>query len=194
MMSPLKVTPITINNFKQNKPSLIAMDLQEHFNVPPDATWRILLARGVCKWMAVRKLLIRYKHELKQDIRSAQARIAACKKMKKHQELAWARGYLAATVSHKKRLRALFRSRRWFTNDCGQPDWIKDELLRSFSEANDRKNGRINPDKYRRAQEHIRLLREELRDIRNGKKVVPGQVMYGNRTEVHGQLPSRETV
>jgi len=55
------LTPKGIWNIEQNKPSLIAEDLEKHAGVPLELTHKVLLARGVYKWFAVRRQLIRLK-------------------------------------------------------------------------------------------------------------------------------------
>jgi len=66
-----KVTPINIWNYKQNHPELIINDLKnEGFTEEQINIVRIsMLARGVNKWLKVRRDLIAYKKLLKHEIK-----------------------------------------------------------------------------------------------------------------------------
>lgn len=66
---PLRVNKGNIWTYKQNKPSLIVNDFYQLFGVPPEYTAKILLARGVAKWFAVRRNLIRLKNQLADSVR-----------------------------------------------------------------------------------------------------------------------------
>ena len=59
--------PLPLENTRQNRPILIARDLAA-WGVPQDAVMEILLRRGVYKWLAVRRDLIRLKHQWKADL------------------------------------------------------------------------------------------------------------------------------
>ena len=66
------LSPETINNFRQNTPELIIRDARRLLGLSEDQCGilrDILLARGVNKWLRVRRMLIRYKHKLKAEIK-----------------------------------------------------------------------------------------------------------------------------
>jgi len=65
-MDPLDVSPDNIWQYAQNRPSLICQDLEEW--VPQEVTAKVLMARGVYKWLAVRRELILLKNEWKDEL------------------------------------------------------------------------------------------------------------------------------
>ncbi len=64
-----------IDHIKQNKPSLVAKDLYELYEVPYDVTYKILLGRGIFKWLAIRRKLIKLKNVWKERITSLQNKL-----------------------------------------------------------------------------------------------------------------------
>lgn len=66
---PLEVSPRNINLYKQNRLRYVARDLHRLAGVPVDVTRRVLLARGVAKWMRNRNVIIAVKHEMKDHIK-----------------------------------------------------------------------------------------------------------------------------
>lgn len=129
------MTPKSIWLMAQNRPTLIARDLKERFDVPVDATYGVLLARGVFKWFSVRRDLIRLKNTWKGRERMALALISKCKDRLRSGEaerttsrdLIWARGYLAAIQECRREVRALCHSERWQApdNDEAAQRWLK---------------------------------------------------------------------
>ena len=112
------MTPHTINkeniwNFEQNKPTLIAKDL-EPFGVPREVTHNVLLARGVYKWLAVRRDLIKLKNvwrdRLTECYHAAQANRNPIRG-------AYLKGYAKGVEQCRKEVRALFRSGRFRAPD-----------------------------------------------------------------------------
>lgn len=104
--------------FKQNKPSLIVKDITDKYpNVPPDFIYSVLLKRGVFKWLAVRRDLIRLKDEWRYIVREL------CEKKKTHKEV----GYLNAIVQCRKQVRDLCHSDRWRAPDYdrGANEYLK---------------------------------------------------------------------
>ena len=61
------LTPKAIWNIRQNKPSLIAEDL-EILGIPKYISYSIMLGRGVFKWLAVRRDLIKLKNLWKDEL------------------------------------------------------------------------------------------------------------------------------
>jgi hypothetical protein len=77
-----EVSPRTIWNFRQNNPELVIKDAREYLGLNEEQCEllrTILLARGVNKWLKVRRDLIAYKKQLKHEIRRLQEEIAALK-------------------------------------------------------------------------------------------------------------------
>jgi len=68
-----EISEKTIWNFRQNHPELVVRDLQEHFKLSDEdceVVRRILLARGVNKWLKVRRDLIAFKKQLRNLIKA----------------------------------------------------------------------------------------------------------------------------
>lgn len=121
-MNPLEVRPDNIWHYKQNRPSLIAKDL-EAFGVPQNISMRILMARGVCKWLAVRRDIIRLKDKWKSQISSLEQNIRNLKRPGKAYDLGYARGYLKALKENRAALRALCHGPRWQMPDIDMKSW-----------------------------------------------------------------------
>lgn len=101
------MTPQTIWNFKQNKPTLIVRDIREKYpQIPEDFIYEILLKRGVFKWLAVRRNLIKLKDEWKNTIRELNRKKTPEEK-----------GFLKALERCRKQVRALCHSERWQAPD-----------------------------------------------------------------------------
>lgn len=112
-LNPLDVDPRNIANYKQNKPILIARDLNRLYGVPIEDTLKILLARGVFKWMWVRETLIDYKDYLKQEITMTieKSQWAKHKKdWKRHQQL---KGKVKALTEIRKDIKSMCHMDRW---------------------------------------------------------------------------------
>lgn len=112
-MNPLDVGIKNINNFRQNKPFYVAQDLYKLHGVPKEDVLKVLLARGVCKWMAVREQLITYEHDLKKEITSTLEEIVEVKAQKnwyRHQQL---KGRIKTLVEIRQNLRDLCHGDRW---------------------------------------------------------------------------------
>ena len=110
------LTPDLIWNIEQNKPSLVVKDLQE-FGVPAEVTHGVLLARGVYKWLAVRRKLIKLKNVWKDRIRETLVGMASAKAEKKQYQVTYLRGYLRAYEECRGEGRALCHSPRWQAPD-----------------------------------------------------------------------------
>lgn len=111
-----------IDNCEQNKPSLIAEDLKQY--VPFDIIMRVLLNRGVFKWLAVRRNLIKLKGNWKNKISLILQKIRVSKEEGSHMELWYNKGYLKAYEECRKEIRNLCHSPRWQA-----PDFDKKAIL-----------------------------------------------------------------
>jgi len=112
-LNPLNVDPQNIANYKQNKPILIARDLNRLHGVPIEDTLKILLARGVFKWMWVRETLIDYKDYLKQELAMTieKSNHAKYKKdWKRHQQL---KGRVKVLIEIRKDIKSMCHMDRW---------------------------------------------------------------------------------
>jgi len=107
-------------HYAQNRPILIARDL-EHYGVPIEATMEILLKRGVFKWFAVRRDLIKLKDRWKAEIRDLNRKKTEREK-----------GYLDALVRCRQQIRELCHSTRLQApdNDRHAFAFIKEALRR----------------------------------------------------------------
>lgn len=120
-LDPRLVKPENIWNYKQNKPSYVARDLKRIWGVPEWITLSVLMARGVCKWLAVRRDLIKLKNGWKEIVKSSIGIIHLYKKIltnnpkdtRFHCRLWWMRGYLKAYEECRKDIRGLCHSERW---------------------------------------------------------------------------------
>jgi len=110
------LNPRDIWLIRQNKPSLIARDLQK-FGIPPATTYSILLGRGVFKWLAVRRDLIRLKDVWKGRVRETLKAIREAKREKDWRQLAYLRGYLKAYEEARAEIRKLCHSDRFRAPD-----------------------------------------------------------------------------
>lgn len=66
-------TPENIWNFRQNNPELVVRDLAKAMKLSDEQKEMVrgvLMARGVNKWLKVRRDLIAYKHQLKHRIKA----------------------------------------------------------------------------------------------------------------------------
>lgn len=97
----------TIWGYAQNKPSLIVKDIKEKYpEIPSDFIYKILLSRGIFKWLAVRRDLIKYKNTLRD-------KISALNRKKTPYE----KGYHAALIECRKEIRKYCHSDRWRAPD-----------------------------------------------------------------------------
>jgi hypothetical protein len=112
----------TIWNFAQNKPSLIVKDLQGY--APPNVIYRSLLQRGVFKWLAVRRDIIKLKEKWKARLRY----IHGAWRVASGYEKAYLKGYRAALEDCRKEVSALCHSDRWRAPDFDSRAnrWLED--------------------------------------------------------------------
>ena len=100
-------------NLAQNKPTLIAKDL-ERFGVPRPVTHAILLARGVYKWLAVRRDLIKLKNEWRDELTGLYIKAQRRKGTPEHQRIL---GRIEALEMCRAQVRALCHSERFRAPD-----------------------------------------------------------------------------
>ena len=108
------LTPKSIWLIKQNKPSLIAEDLA-CFGVDKATIHKVLLARGVYKWLSVRRKLITTKNIWKDRIKDTLSKIVKAKQ--EHVNTSYLKGYLKAYEECRKEIRELCHSERWQAPD-----------------------------------------------------------------------------
>ena len=68
-----EITPSNIVSFRQNNPELVIMDCIREFNFSDkqcDIMRKILMARGVNKWLFARRKFIKLKHEVKDRLKN----------------------------------------------------------------------------------------------------------------------------
>jgi len=110
------LTPTSICSIKQNKPVLVARDLLE-YGVPVEVTLKILLARGVFKWLAVRRSIIKLKCNWKIKITDTCKKVIEYKQQENTYKLGYWRGYLKALEECRNEVRTLCHSTRWQAPD-----------------------------------------------------------------------------
>jgi len=97
----------TIWNFAQNKPSLVIKDITEQYpDVDPDFIYKVLLQRGVFKWLSVRRQLIKLKITMCDEVRRLNRK-------KNPRE----KGYHEALIKCRADIRKLCHSDRWVAPD-----------------------------------------------------------------------------
>ena len=97
----------TIWNFAQNKPSLIVKDITEEYpEVDPNFIYKVLLQRGVFKWLTVRRELIKLKASICDEVRKLN-----------HRKTPREKGYHEAIIKCRKSIRNLCHSERWVAPD-----------------------------------------------------------------------------
>ena len=111
-----QLNPSDIWGIRQNKPTLIAQDLQA-YGVPRKVTYSVLLGRGVFKWLAVRRDLIKLKNVWKARITGTIAAIREAKAARDKEQWAYYRGYLRAYEEARAEVRALCHSERFRAPD-----------------------------------------------------------------------------
>lgn len=123
----LSVCPGNVWGYAQNRPTLIASDLAR-FGVPRSVTYAILMARGVFKWLSVRRDLIKLKDNWRGESCRLQAAIASALARGDRSTAERLRARLTAYDECRFAVRALCHSDRWRAPDFDGPAW---EWLRS---------------------------------------------------------------
>ena len=121
-----KLNPKDIWNIKQNKPRYIARDMLKH-GIPKEETYKILLGRGVFKWLAVRRDLIKLKNVWRDRLSELYQKAQENKGSKEHREIV---GRIKAMEECRAEVRELCHSDRWRA-----PDFDR-EAVRFLEELN----------------------------------------------------------
>jgi len=108
------LTPQSIWQIAQNRPSLVADDL-ERAGVPRAVTHTILLARGVYKWLAVRRGLIDLKNQWRAEL--TQLYIAASREPRGSARRREIVARIRALEECRAAVRGLCHSPRWSAPD-----------------------------------------------------------------------------
>jgi len=113
---------------RQNKLSFVADDL-ELYGIPRSVTLRILLARGVFKWLAARRDIIKAKDRWRERITETLGAIRQAKSERDRERLLWLRGYLKALEECRGEMRAICHSDRWRCpdNDTRARRWFEEQ-------------------------------------------------------------------
>lgn len=107
--SVLVVSPDNIENYRQNKASLIIGDAKQLFGADEYKMAKVLMSRGVMKWFAVRRDLIRLKDIWRARLRELYPRQG----VRSPEERGYWKGYIKALEECRKEVRALCHSSRW---------------------------------------------------------------------------------
>ena len=108
------LTPRDIWGLAQNKPSLIADDL-ECFGIAPEITYSILLGRGVFKWLAARRDIIKLKDDWRDRLTMLYRSVCNVpRNSPEHRELV---GQIHALEECRAQIRAVCHSERWRAPD-----------------------------------------------------------------------------
>lgn len=114
-MNPLDVTRVNIWTYRQNAPKLIARDLEQLAGVEQRVTHLVLLARGVYKWLAVRRDLIRLKNQWRDELTVLyRLQESTHKNSREYYER---KGQIKALETCRKQVRELCHSERWRAPD-----------------------------------------------------------------------------
>jgi hypothetical protein len=103
----MNCTKKNIWGFAQNKPTLVVKDIIEKYpDVDPEFIYEVLLKRGVFKWLAVRRDLIKLKETWRDEV-------AKLNKKKTQKE----KGYHKALIECRAEIRKLCHSERFRAPD-----------------------------------------------------------------------------
>lgn len=114
------MTPKSIWNEAQNKPTLVVDDLAQF--VDRNMVYTALLRRGVFKWLAVRRSIIALKDEWKVRVRESLEN----QKRATGPDVNYWRGYRRALEQCRAEVRVLCHSERWQApdNDSAACRWL----------------------------------------------------------------------
>lgn len=138
-------TPKSIDQFKQNKPSLIVRDILNTqataaFELEEHEIYEILLRRGVFKWFSVRRKLIKAKEHWKDRLKTALDYQILSRSTGRWNRVWYWRGYRKALEECRADIRRLCHEPRWQAQDNDKPaqqwlraleDKVKQELIAS---------------------------------------------------------------
>jgi len=120
-MNPLKVSEQNIWQYAQNRPSLVCKDLADIADIATETTSKILMARGVYKWLAVRRDLIRLKNTWSTELTRLYRAIGRGTIKRGSPEHLEAKGRIKAIEECRAAIRALCHSQRWRWPDNDAP-------------------------------------------------------------------------
>jgi hypothetical protein len=109
-----ELSPKTIWNFRQNHPELVIRDLRDYLGLNEEQlefVRRVMLARGVNKWLKVRRDLIAYKKIIKHQIKQVEKERAALDKGDPKRRLLLAQSKILQDV--RANLKSLCMTDRW---------------------------------------------------------------------------------
>lgn len=130
-----EVTPRNIPEYRQHKIGRIARDFLFYFDVPPIETARILLARGIAKWMSVRRMLYATQQKWLVQVREAQEGLRdATDNGLGYGDRMWLKGYLYAKEECRADIDSLCKSGRW---QIAQDDSYGRKLLWEIEHGNE---------------------------------------------------------
>ena len=119
-MNPLEVSSSNIWNYPQNKPSLITRDFYDLYGIPQLDSARILMSRGVFKWFAGRRKLLKLKESIKAELK---LRYMSANEFKKNMESTNSKdfymnkGAIKALEHVLKEIQAIGHAPRWDVQD-----------------------------------------------------------------------------
>jgi hypothetical protein len=126
-MNPLECKPTNIWQYKQNKPSLIAKDFRKLYGIPVEGSLKILMSRGVFKWLSIRRELIKIKNIWKYQIVELDGQIKEAKEISKinnhpskYYRYGYLKGYKKALEECRADVRKMCHSERWRAPDFDQ--------------------------------------------------------------------------
>jgi hypothetical protein len=114
----MNLNPKNIWLERQNKVTYVVRDLADY--APEDVVYESLLRRGVFKWLAVRRDLIKAKDLWKARIRQS---LVDQKHAKHGHEVWYQRGYRRALEECRAEVRAMCHSQRWRAPDFDGHAW-----------------------------------------------------------------------
>jgi hypothetical protein len=114
------LSPETINNFRQNSPELVVRDARRMLELNDaqcEILRKILLARGVNKWLKARRDIIKLQHELKVRI------------------IVLNQSYEKRNPVHRTSMKLLTEFRERLRQICHQPRWVEWPKIGDVREA-----------------------------------------------------------
>jgi hypothetical protein len=119
MRNPLFVTYQNIHEFRQNRADIICRDFKRIFNVPERLTARILMGRGVYKWLAARRDFIKLKNDIRDELTILYGEVGKLNGKEKYKM----QGRIEALEDCRKEIRAICHSHRWRIPDNDKNSW-----------------------------------------------------------------------
>ena len=111
-LSPASVSPSNIWEYRQNRPSLIIKDMRE-LGIKETTTAKVLMARGVYKWFACRRDIIKLKDNIRDELARNYRAVERKEVRRGTKEYHRLRGYTMALEVIRAHLRKICHSERW---------------------------------------------------------------------------------